>query len=320
MRLRALIVALTLLVSSFTPATSAELPPKIAVAYDIGFLGDNSFNDAVNAGLGIAKRKFNLVEPFVREIPTNGSAIDRLSRLRFLAQNEYSLIIAVGASYREAVRRVSMEYPNTQFAIINDKSLAQMNISNIYFREEHGAYLAGLIAGLNTKTKSVGFIGSEPELFAAFSQGVKAISKKIRVRNIAYPDNAADLKSALKSIDIGYSTWDGDATVITTVLDGFAKRLKLIVERPDQYFADFTATRGVLLATINKNLNKPISQLISQAMQGRAIIDVIDENQGIYGREYGLQNGGVTYTLAKPDAAAQRIITSKVKSYLASKN
>lgn len=317
MRLRALLVALTLLVSSFTPAKSAELPPKIAVAYDIGFLGDNSFNDAVNVALKIAKKKFNLVEPFVREIPTNGSAVDRLSRLRFLAQNQYSLIIAVGASYREAVRRVSMEYPEVQFAIINDKSLGQMNISNIYFREDHGAYLAGLLAGLNTKTKSVGFIGSEPDLYAAYAQGVRAISKKIRVTNIPYPDNVADLKAALRNVDIGYATWDGDATVITTVLESFSKKVKLIVERPDQYFADFTATRGVLLASINKDLNKPINQLVSQAMKGRAIIDVIDENQGIYGREYGLQNGGVNYTLTKSNAAVQRLIASKIKAYLA---
>ncbi|MFZ9572439.1 MAG: BMP family ABC transporter substrate-binding protein, partial [Bacteroidia bacterium] len=82
-------------------------------------------------------------EPFIREVPTNGTAVDRLSRIRFLAKSGYTLIVAVGAGYRETVRRVSIENPEIQFAIINDKVLGQMNISNIYFKESDGAYLVG---------------------------------------------------------------------------------------------------------------------------------------------------------------------------------
>jgi basic membrane lipoprotein Med (substrate-binding protein (PBP1-ABC) superfamily) len=81
MKSRALLIALTVsLFSSFTPAIAAE--PKVAIAYDIGFLGDNSFNDAVHLALKAAKKKYGLVEPFVREVPTNGTAVDRLTRLR----------------------------------------------------------------------------------------------------------------------------------------------------------------------------------------------------------------------------------------------
>ena len=84
MKSRALLIALTVsLFSSLTPAIAAE--PKVAIAYDIGFLGDNSFNDAVHLALKAAKKKYGLVEPFVREVPTNGTAVDRLTRLRFLA-------------------------------------------------------------------------------------------------------------------------------------------------------------------------------------------------------------------------------------------
>ena len=118
MRSRALLIALTIsLFSPFTPAIAAE--PKVAIAYDIGFLGDNSFNDAVHLALKAAKKKYGLVEPFVREVPTNGTAVDRLTRLRFLAKSGYTLIIAVGPGYRQTVAKVSKEYTETQFAIIN---------------------------------------------------------------------------------------------------------------------------------------------------------------------------------------------------------
>jgi basic membrane protein A len=317
MKRRALLLIFTLTLSALSPA-SADIPTsKVAVAYDIGFLGDNSFNDAVNNALEKVKKKYNLVEPFVREVPTNGSAVDRLSRVRFLAQNGYNLIIAVGAGYRETVRRVSMEYPQIQFAVINDKAIGQMNVSNIYYREDHGAYLAGVIAALFTKRKSIGFIGSEPELFSSFSAGARAISKSIRVINIPYPDSISELKSGLGKIDVGYSTWDGDASVISSILDSYAKKIKLIVERPDQYFSELNSAQRVILASINKDLSRPIDQLVAAALEERAIIDVIDEKEGIYGREYSLRNRGVSFTMVAPINSTQRArINLEIKKFL----
>ena len=188
MKSRALLIALTVsLFSSFTPAIAAE--PKVAIAYDIGFLGDNSFNDAVHLALKAAKKKYGLVEPFVREVPTNGTAVDRLTRLRFLAKSGYTLIIAVGPGYRQTVARVSQEYTETQFAIINDKSIAQLNVSNVYFREDHGAYLAGIAAANLSKRKSIAFIGSEPELLESFTKGARVNFPKVKIKNVSYPDS-----------------------------------------------------------------------------------------------------------------------------------
>ena len=302
MKTRALFTALMLALVSLTPASALDAPPKVAIAYDIGFLGDNSYNDAVNQALVIAEKRYGLSEPFVREVPTNGTAVDRLSRIRFLAKSGYTLIIAVGAGYRETVRRVSIENPEIQFAIINDKVLGQMNISNIYFKESDGAYLAGVLAASVTKRNSVGFVGSEPDLLASFSKGVRATSKKVKVVNIPFPDEIETLKSALSKVDVAYSTWDGDATVLSVVVENFSKSVGLIAERPDQYFANLPGAQKVLIATIEKSLVRPINQLVSAALQGRAIIDVIDEEQGIYGREYSVRNGGISLKLLSPSA------------------
>ncbi len=319
MKLRSLLLIFALTLSLTTPASAENPAAKVAVAYDIGFLGDNSFNDAVNKALIDVKDKYNLVEPFIREVPTNGSAVDRLTRLRFLAQNGYNLIIAVGSGYRETVRRVSMEYPQTQFAIINDKAIGQMNVSNIFYREDHGAYLAGVIAAIFTKRKAVGFIGSEPDLLVNFSAGVRAISRSVKVINIPYPDSTPELKSGLGKIDIGYATWDGDASVISTVLDSYANKVRLIVERPDQYFSELSSAQKVILASINKNLNRPIDQLVAAALEERALIDVIDEKEGIYGREYSLRNRGISFTMVAPISSAQRArINLETRKFLAS--
>ena len=295
MRTRALLIALTIsLFSPFTPAIAAE--PKVAIAYDIGFLGDNSFNDAVHLALKAAKKKYGLVEPFVREVPTNGTAVDRLTRLRFLAKSGYTLIIAVGPGYRQTVARVSKEYTETQFAIINDKSIAQLNVSNVYFREDHGAYLAGIAAANLSKRKSIAFIGSEPELLESFTKGARANFPKIKIKNVSYPDSVESLRSQLNGVDIAYSTWDGDPSVVAVISEGFAGKIKLISEIPDQYFAQIPQTKSIVVATVSKQMTKPISQLVSAALESRAIIDVLDDAEGIYGREYNATNGGVGIT------------------------
>ena len=312
MRSRALLIALTIsLFSPFTPAIAAE--PKVAIAYDIGFLGDNSFNDAVHLALKAAKKKYGLVEPFVREVPTNGTAVDRLTRLRFLAKSGYTLIIAVGPGYRQTVARVSKEYTETQFAIINDKSIAQLNVSNVYFREDHGAYLAGVAAANLSKRKSIAFIGSEPELLESFTKGARANFPKIKIKNVSYPDSVESLRSQLNGVDIAYSTWDGDPSVVAVISEGFAGKIKLISEIPDQYFAQIPQTKSIVVATVSKQMTKPISQLVSAALESRAIIDVLDDAEGIYGREYNATNGGVGITF---NIAVNSSLRSQLKQAL----
>jgi basic membrane lipoprotein Med (substrate-binding protein (PBP1-ABC) superfamily) len=190
-----------------------------------------------------------------------------------------------------------MEYTDTQFALINDRVLAQLNISNIAFDEGQGAYLAGVVAAAQSRRKVVGFIGSEPELFSSFRSGVISVSNKVKVVNIPYPDDIPALKTALKQVDIGYSTWDGDATVLTTVLEDFGKKVSLILETPDQYFARLPGSQSVVLATINKSMLKPIDELVQAALEDKSLIDVLDESAGIYGREYSVKNAGVSIIL-----------------------
>ena len=312
MRSRALLIALTIsLFSPFTPAIAAE--PKVAIAYDIGFLGDNSFNDAVHLALKAAKKKYGLVEPFVREVPTNGTAVDRLTRLRFLAKSGYTLIIAVGPGYRQTVAKVSKEYTETQFAIINDKSIAQLNVSNVYFREDHGAYLAGVAAANLSKRKSIAFIGSEPELLESFAKGARANFPKIKIKNISYPDSVDSLRSQINGIDIAYSTWDGDPSVVAVISEDFAGKIKLISEIPDQYFAQIPQTKSIVVATVSKQMTKPILQLVSAALESRAIIDILDDAEGIYGREYNATNGGVGITF---NIAVNSSLKSQLKQAL----
>ena len=301
MRFRVALLTFSLLLPSAV-ASAEERTPRIAVAYDIGFKGDGGFNDAVSAALALAKKRFDLVPPFVREVPTSGTAVDRLSKLRFLAKNGYTLIITVGSGYRETVRRVSMEYPETQFAPINDKTLGQLNISNIYFDEVEAAQIAGTIAGAKSKTKVVAVIAGSEELNSAFA----AAAKGTEVLKIPFSGDDSGLSAALGRADVIYSLWDRDAKIYESVINRTLKTF-YIARNPDQYFVNLNSHPRVI-AVVEKKLKKPISQLVRLALEDRALIDVIDSDRGIYGRSFGVANGGLTYKLKEGQPAVAKAL------------
>jgi basic membrane protein A len=290
MRIRIAVLAF-LLMLPIAEVGAEERTPRIAIAYDIGFKGDGGFNDAVSEALALAKKRFNLVPPFVREVPTSGTAVDRLSKLRFLAKNGYTLIITVGSGYRETVRRVSMEYPETQFAPINDKTLAQLNISNVYFDEVEAAHIAGTIARVRSKSKVVAIVAGNDEVNDSFI----AAAKGVEVLQIPFSGDVENLSTSLERADVIYSLWDRDSKVYEIVINRKPRTL-YIARNPDQYFANLESNPRVI-AVIEKKLKKPIAQLVRLGLENRALIDIVDEELGVFGRTYGLANGGLAIKL-----------------------
>ncbi len=301
MRIRIAVLAFSLMLP-VAAVGAEERTPRIAIAYDIGFKGDGGFNDAVSEALALAKKRFNLVPPFVREVPTSGTAVDRLSKLRFLAKNGYTLIITVGSGYRETVRRVSMEYPETQFAPINDKTLAQLNISNIYFDEVEAARIAGTIARVRSKSKVVAIVAGTDEVNDSFI----AAAKGVEVLQIPFSGDGENLSTSLERADVIYSLWDRDSKVYEIVINRKPRSL-YIARNPDQYFANLESNPRVV-AVIEKKLKKPIAQLVRLGLENRALIDIVDEELGVFGRRYGLANGGLAIKLRPGQDAVARAL------------
>lgn len=296
MRLRLAISALILTLIPPQFGARAESVPRIAVAYEIGFPNDYGINDAVHAALELAKKKYNLVEPFVREVPTSGTALDRLTRLRFLARSGYTVIVTVGSGYRNTVERVAQEYPNIQYVIINDRTLGQLNISNIYFSEGEMAYIAGVVAALRSRSGEVAMLGANPELRKEFVSGAKKVKRSIKARAIDYSGDLAALKSELDEVDVIYSLWDTDSSVYNFVTSR-KRPIYYIARKPEQFFVSGT-TNPRVAAVITKDMTRPISQVVQYGLQDDALLDEIDPS-GVFGRIYNFRNGGLKVELSR---------------------
>ena len=148
MKTRLLLIAVILATALMPVSASAEPALTVGVAYDIGGRGDRSFNDASHAGLEKAQKQFDFeLVPVV----TDGSSADREKRIRSLIAKNCDPIIAIGSGYAPTLQALAVEYPSTHFAIINDASVAALNVTSVIFANTQGAYLAGFSAA---KTES----------------------------------------------------------------------------------------------------------------------------------------------------------------------
>ena len=111
----------------------------------------------------------------------------------------YSLVIANGFEYQDAVQRVAPDYPQTMYVTTSGDRTGQ-NWAGIDFRFEQGAYLAGVIAASVSKTGVLGTIGGTelPPVkrgFAGFAAGARSANPRIRVLS-SYVGNWDDASAA----------------------------------------------------------------------------------------------------------------------------
>ena len=161
---------------------------KIGLVFDVGGRGDKSFNDSAYNGLEIAKQKHGV--SFIYLEP-QGEGADREAALRQMATDpDVGLIIGVGMLFSEDITAIASEFPDKKFACIDYISKPGKkvpdNLQGIVFEEKKGSYLAGALAGLVTKTKTVGFIGGmESNIIKKFEtgfiEGVHAVNPGTRV-------------------------------------------------------------------------------------------------------------------------------------------
>lgn len=145
---------------------------KIGLVTDVGGVDDKSFNQSAWEGLQKAKTDFG-VDIKYTESRNNADYAANLARY---ADNKYDLVFAVGYLMQDAVKDAAKRYPSTKFALIDgDVPSDATNAVSYKFREEDGSFLAGALAGLTTKTKTVGFVGgTDSALIQKFEVGYAA--------------------------------------------------------------------------------------------------------------------------------------------------
>ena len=304
-RLLSFALSLLLTTTVLTPPAKAATV-KIAIAYEVGGKGDNGVNDLASVGLERAIKKYKLSRLDIREQITDGTLGDRITRVRFLAKSKYQLIICVGPGYADTVKRIANEFPNTQFAIIDDESVGLTNVSNLSFATSEAVYFAAAAMASVSKSGKIGFISEKSSVNvnsyeSAFTRGALAANPKIKVSNLLVDQVVSEevKKQVSSGVDQILSTWSKSDEVISTVaaLNSGANKSFVSGLLPEQYFLNFSAGKKNQYLVIKKRFDIAVEQIIATELAGKNMLDILDANKGIYGHRYNLKDGGLSVNL-----------------------
>lgn len=170
-------LALTVLTSGVVSGQAV----RVGMAYDAGGKADKSFNQSAYEGSQRAVKKLGVrVNDFE---PSDPSQI--IQGVRSFAKEGFDLIIGVGFANNASISQVAKSNPDLQFGLVDDVS-KQKNVASLVFNEEEGSYLVGYLAGMNSSTGVVGFMGGMDiplihKFEAGFKAGVKAANPKAKI-------------------------------------------------------------------------------------------------------------------------------------------
>lgn len=314
MKIRALFASIAIISAIFVaPAQAAHL--TIGIAYDIGGRGDRSFNDAAALGLEKAQKQLSFtVEPVV----TDGSTADRERRVRALLAKNCNPIIVVGAGYAPTIQALAVEFPNTQFAILNDASIDALNVTSLIFADTQGAFLAGFSAAMVSKSGKVAMIANsnQADIYQnGFLAGV--LASKRAVSSMVKYVNGSSVTAAKQAMDAGADVIfmarpGSNSEVFASIVSrNFSmsrvknyKAVGLITIEPDQYVSVTSSTRKFLYATVVKHVDKAMYDVIEKAVSRKQYLDVLNPDAGIYGHRYTVIDGGISFTTYLPALTA----------------
>lgn len=283
-----LVVVLTLAVAlvgcanTTTPKSTepAKKDFKVGLVTDVGGLNDHSFNFLANKGLEKAAADLGVTKGVVE----SKQMTDYETNLTRFAQDKYNLVIAVGFLMQDAVEKVSKQYPDTKFMIIDSSITDRPNVASAMFKTEQCGYLVGVMAGLMEKTpgipnalskNTVGLVGGMKippvdDYIAGFIQGAKSVNSDIHI-NLNYTnkfdDPALGKQTALSQIaggaDIVFHVAGGTGT---GVIDAAKEKnvYAIGVDADQNYMAPDTVITSAL-----KGMDVATYDIIKDTMDGK---------------------------------------------------
>ncbi|MFB9991582.1 BMP family protein [Deinococcus oregonensis] len=285
---------------------------NVGLAFDLGGRTDRGFNQAAYEGAKRAVTEsggtLQLAEPLKLSEVGQGIA--------GLAQTGSGLVIGVGFSNNGAISAAAKANPAAKFVTVDDLPTGP-NTVGLRFREHEGSFLAGYLAGKQSATGRLGFIGGLNipvinRFKSGFVAGVKFACPNCQVRS-AYvgttseafnnPKAAQSLAAAMmkNSVDIIYAAAgaSGNGLIEQVRLQPCIRAVNLVrgaAFRSDAY----------------QNLPKSAAYQKSCAGNSRPTFFIgVDVNQnalGDFDKQVGTLNHGLTSMLKRVDTAVYSVI------------
>lgn len=301
----------------------------IGLAYDVGGRGDHSFNDSAAKGYDRALKDFG-VKGKEQTAKDGDTEADRYQRLSDLAEAGYNPVVGVGYAWTTSLTKAAKKYKDTDFAIV-DSVVDLPNVASLVSAEQEGSYLAGVAAGLKTKTDHVGFIGGTDSALikkfaAGYQQGLKDTNPKAKLEvqwvqpgsaaGFGMPDRGKDIAEGMLSrkADVIFSAAGGSGT---GAIEATAKKKgtwSIGVDGDQYYDKGLSQYKNTILTSMVKNVDGSVYDFIKSVLKTKKPehgVQTYDLKKGGVGLSYS--GGFIDDIKPKIEAAKKKIIDGQIK-------
>lgn len=280
----------------------------------IGLIAENfkdaSFGELSKKGVEKAKKDINIIPEYV-ETKDNKNMIDE--GLRKVAENS-EMTVAIGAQMKAAIEKVSRERRDKNFTIVDEK-VEEPNVKSVLFRHQEGAFLMGIVAGNETKSNKVGFVGGVNneigmQFFNGYAAGIKTINERaatgvIDGSNVRFIQSFSDEKKAYeKAIEL----YDEGCDIIFQacgkagfgVFKAAKERGKKVIGVDTDQRVTVTEYKEQIISSMIKSVDKAIFNLCQNVKEGSFKSGV----QNI--QELGIKEEMIDYAPSTSEAVSEK--------------
>lgn len=232
---------------------------KIA-ALSSGTATDKSWGNDVANGSNSGAKALGAKLTFVGELNT---ASDFGQQTNSFASAGYNVVIVGGASGAQPLASLAPKYPKTKFILLGGGIASAPNVVQILGNYAQGDFVAGVLAGLMTKTNKVGAIvgAPSPRIIGeteAFILGARSANPKVvgYSTDINSFDDASKAKAAsealaTKGVDILFSGTEQATQGMYEVAEDSNSGVKWVIP---QYYDSYSLAPSVVLTTVQYDL------------------------------------------------------------------
>ena len=276
-----------------TGATAATGPEcnadiKVGIAFDVGGLGDKSFNDAANAGVLQAIEDGLVCEENVVTNEANASGSDRTQNVQALADAGFSLVVGVGFAFSPDINTIAPDYPDTSFMIVDGYATCGTvcgldnddlaNVADFTFKEQEGSFLVGAAAALKCECDTIGFLGGQTgpliqKFEAGYTAGAMAVNPSMDVKVSYIGDDVGAFNDPVKGESLSTKMYDDGAEIVYHaagasgggLFNAAVKAGKLAIGvDSDQYLTASPEQQPLILTSMLKRVDTAVYNAIEQ--------------------------------------------------------
>ncbi len=292
---------------------------RVGVAFDVGGLGDQSFNDAANRGLQQGHQEGLVTEENTQLIEPNATGSNRDDNVVNLADQGFDLVFGIGFAFSEGIAEIAPDYPDQKFAVIDGFATTIAtdadNIVDLAFKEHEGSYLVGIAAAMASQSGTIGFLGGQEgtgliERFqAGYEAGARSVNPDIEILVEYIGDDVTAFNDPTKGEALSAKMYDGGADVIYHAAGASGAGLfqAAVAAGPDalaigvdsdQYLTASPEQQAHILTSMLKRVDTAVYDTIAAVADGTF-------EPGF--RVFGLAEEGVDFATSNPDLLTEEM-------------